>query len=668
MKSLSGLLRYLLSVSAFFFLGTTGAAALAAADSNESGEPGEASAKPLNYPADLRAFRARALKADGVFAPDIAFSVRICPKCGNPYVAGTFPRLSRQPFNDLAAVHQTIQETLKKPAPKMMYSARAGKRVPRACPYCGQPEQSSVPDKVLFCHLIPETNDDLQIEYAIKDRRLDRRTFWRVPKDGSAIEAQLPDESEESFKKAFGAYFSLRAVWNGIFAQNFDGDRIVYRNVAPGVYFIFRPEKVSDAQFREFADKQLKTDRDKGLFSHLDSPLKLDDKAQPGGNYLEWAGAYSGRLSKGAAECFVGISFPELRTAAGAAVASRNAVLNLAPEKPTLPGSGFIERGPLKIETRLAPLVKRAVIEGLSLNQACSLYLADGTYTLDSAQHIAQALQSNLAECQFEFADGRILIARDRQKQERKIDLLNLAGKLDPADPLLFTLYRERVLRWDAPNARFGPPPLEREVSPVGLPAFIERRIRPAEHYITHHAPTALFEPLKDSDGKRCDLCYTSECTSTVLYVDPGKPRFKDIPDINTARALYYQEGGTLPSYIDAQDTLTFPGRLPGLLECKTVLFAGTDVSSLAGEESRASQLAVFAELPDATGRISFYAFSTNCAAIAPRPLAPEEFTLLKSRAGDFVKENQLDPGLELNLHFDLPWTKPKGKVMRRKK
>src|SRR5215213_5565839 len=58
----------------------------------------------LRCPDDLRDFRSRALKVDGFFAPDIAFSVRTCPKCRQPYVFGTFPRLSRAPYDNLAAV------------------------------------------------------------------------------------------------------------------------------------------------------------------------------------------------------------------------------------------------------------------------------------------------------------------------------------------------------------------------------------------------------------------------------------------------------------------------------------------------------------------------------------------------------------------------------------
>src|SRR6185295_12775881 len=67
--------------------------------------------KPFEYPKDLREFRARALKVDGAFAPDIAFTIRTCPnpKCGHQYVLGVLPRLSRAPFDDLAAVHSLIE-------------------------------------------------------------------------------------------------------------------------------------------------------------------------------------------------------------------------------------------------------------------------------------------------------------------------------------------------------------------------------------------------------------------------------------------------------------------------------------------------------------------------------------------------------------------------------
>jgi len=285
-----------------------------------------------------------------------------------------------------------------------------------------------------------------------------------------------------------------------------------------------------------------------------------------------------------------------------------------------------------------------------------------------AAEQLANIIQALLPDCDFAFDDGHIMIAHDTYNKTRRIDLFLLTNKLDPDDEVLFRLYYDRVLRWDAKNKRFDSPPLDREVSPAGLPAYIERRIRPAEHLIKHNASGALFEPFFDSDGKRCDLCYTNECVSTVVFVDPKKPQFKDIPNADAARRLYFREGGTLPLYIEAQDVLRFPGGLPGLVECTTSILCGSDVSSLASEAERASALAKFAEVSDVTKHVHFYAFTTNCAALAPRKLLPDEYDLLKSRVTEFLKTSNTDPGIELNLYFDLPRSQPKGKVLRRKK
>jgi hypothetical protein len=273
-----------------------------------------------------------------------------------------------------------------------------------------------------------------------------------------------------------------------------------------------------------------------------------------------------------------------------------------------------------------------------------------------------------LPDCSFEFQEGRYMVARDADKQERKIELFQVSSKIDVSDPLLFAIYRENFLRWDAAKARFGPAPLPREVSPMGMPAFIERRIRPAEFQVQRNAPGALFEPMQDSNAKRYDLCYTSECPASLIYVDPTKERFKDIPNVNEARRFYYSEGGIWPTYIEVQDALKFPGRMVGLLECRVAILMGSEVASLASENERASALADFGEVPDDTGHVHFYAFTTNCAALAPRKLTDDEFALVKSRIADLTKESKGDAGLELNLYFDLPRAKPKGKVLRRRK
>src|SRR5579862_1309950 len=136
---------------------------------------GEDHPKPphvLDYPADLREFRRKALSEDGAFAPDIVFTVRTCPFCHKPYVFGTFPRLSHQPFDDLAGVHAAVEECIKRPPPATVYSKRTHAMVARACPYCGEREENATPDRALFCHNLLETGDDLQIEYDAKDGKL----------------------------------------------------------------------------------------------------------------------------------------------------------------------------------------------------------------------------------------------------------------------------------------------------------------------------------------------------------------------------------------------------------------------------------------------------------------------------------------------------------------
>ena len=44
----------------------------------------------------------------------------------------------------------------------------------------------------------------------------------------------------------------------------------------------------------------------------------------------------------------------------------------------------------------------------------------------------------------------------------------------------------------------------------------------------------------------------------------------------------------------------------------------------------------------------------------------PDELKLIRMRLKDIAAETINDPGFELNLHFDLPRTEPRGKVLRR--
>ena len=249
---------------------------------------------------------------------------------------------------------------------------------------------------------------------------------------------------------------------------------------------------------------------------------------------------------------------------------------------------------------------------------------------------------------------------------ERKIDVLNLADKLDPENPFLFDLFCEVMLAWDPARSVFGPKPNERDVAPTGLPAFIERRIRPVGHLAQRNLPDALFEPSADSDGNKYDLCYTSECSASVVYVDPTRERFKGMT-LEEARKIYDSLGCALPMAVDAQETMNFPG-VPNTraFPCSAAILCGVDLASLAADNGRATALANLAGYQGTEGRVHIYAFSTNVVALTPRKLMEDELKLVKSRMKDFVAESRVEPGLELGLHFDLSRTEPRGKVLRR--
>ena len=635
--------------------------------------------RPLDYPNDLRMFRKKALQHDGILAPDIGFAVRTCPNpnCGKPYVCGTYPRMKRQPLESLDNVRELLETALKKDPPKTMYSARVGHAILRSCPVCLQAENGGRAEKVFFCHVIPESGDDIQIEYEVHEQSVVPKTFWIVkrlpstdnnlPEYADPVLVNLKDLKEDTLKNAFGQHFSLRAVWNEIFAANMEGDKVVYQNVSPGLYFVFRPKNVSNDDFRKFADTQLKPDRENGLFTRLEPVLVKSDSTPLAGTYKEWAPAYEVQLSAGGAECFVGVSFPELRKAASEVMASRSLRLDIpAPSNKSEAGSGVLMLGELNLQVDLAPIAAQAALHGTSLHQACALYLTEPAFALEGAQHLSAAIRKRFPDCTFDIMAGHTLVLTDTLKQKRKVDVGALADKLDPENKYMFDLFCSVLLPWDDKKKAFGAEPIERQVSPVGLPALLERRIRPAGFLHTQDKPSALFEPREDAGGKRYDLCYTSECSQTVVYVDPSKPRFKDMT-LDEVQRLYELMAGALPTYIELQDSLSFPGNdQTPFYSCKVELLAGLDLSSLASDNKRATELANVAGMGDKEGRIHCYAFSSNSLVLSPRKLSADELKLAHSRMNDMLGSSGVEPGLELNLHLDLARGEARGIVLRR--
>ena len=95
-----------------------------------------------------------------------------------------------------------------------MYSARLGQQVARACPVCDAPEAGGLPDKALFCHVFPESGDDMQIEYEAKDGKLaSQKVLARAQGRRRPPRCNLPDESEDAIKAGLRpAFLAARGV------------------------------------------------------------------------------------------------------------------------------------------------------------------------------------------------------------------------------------------------------------------------------------------------------------------------------------------------------------------------------------------------------------------------------------------------------------------------
>jgi len=650
---------------------------------------GDATPPALPYPDDLRVFRRKALYADGAFAPDIAFTARTCPKCRKVYVFGNFPRLSRQPFATLAEVHQLVETAAARPSPSpTMFSPGQGKDVPRACPHCGEAEgRGARADKALFCHYIPETGDDLQIEYSFNsEHKIAGKTYWRLPFKGvpagplledtpdaraelswgPAAKIDLADEKEETFRKAFGVNFSLRGLWNEVLTEHWDKDKPYYREASSGLFFIFRPKAMDVPSFGEFTGKKLMPDKKEGVFDRLESPLQLEERPYSFDTPLDWLKADTKALSDGTSEIYVGVNYAALRRAAIAVMASRRMTLEFKkPEEGKPPLEGTVSYGPFKVDINLFPLCHEAAAAGVSLHQAVALFLTPPVYTLDGAERLRQRLSMVRPQCRAEVKDGRNLVLEDRLKRTRTIDLLRIADKFDFENEYIFGLYVSSVLAWNEEKQAFGDEFPAKEFSSIGYPAFVEKRIRPAGFLKQRGLDGALMENGVDTSGRKFDLCYTWECPATLTYIDTKKEQFKDFT-LDEAQKRFTAANGVLPVFYTAKDALFFPGDGRRAASSRVSIVVGLDMVSVAADPARAWGLALTVANFSTAESLHLYAPSTNGILLSPRPLSDDELKLAKSRLQAVLAQHRVDPGAELQLHFDLPQTPPRGKVFRR--
>jgi hypothetical protein len=643
----------------------------------------------LDYPENLRVFRRKALFTDGRFAPDIAFTLRTCPKCSKPYVFGNFPRLSRLPFASLAEVDAAVQAAAGKPAPSsLMFSPGQNRMVARACPNCGEPEPKGArADRALFCHVLPETGDDLEIEYTVRGEKILSRTYWRLPHTplpagpyadpspdalaalswGAAEEKKLADGSEDAFRKAFGVYFSLRGVWNEVMAGYWERSEPFYREVSPGLYFIFRPKNMDVPSFGEFTGKKLMPDKKDGAFDRLESPLTLiEGRRYEFGTPFDWLKADTKALTDGTAEMFVGVDYEHLRHAALTVAGSRRMDLVFDQEdgKPAL--TATLSNGEFTTKLNLFPLCHDVAVAGVSLEHACALMLTPPIYALDGAAKFYRKIVAARPGCRVTIKDGSTLELEDRLHQKRTVNALALADSFDFENEYLFGLYITAKLPWDEANQAFGPEKPASEFSALGLPAFVEKRLRPRDFLALRGQPGALYERRVDAGGKDYDVCYTWECPASLTYIDPTKEPFKAYT-LELARARYEPTAGVLPTYYVAKDSLFFPGdRRKRLSDCRATLVVGPDLVSVACDLSRAWALALSLAKMEEAEDLRLYAPSANGVILAPRALTDDELALARSRLKTILDENKVDPGTQLDLHFDLPQAPPRGKVLRR--
>src|SRR5207244_3491338 len=138
------------------------------------------------------------------------------------------------------------------------------------------------------------------------------------------------------------------------------------------------------------SDEVLKEDRNKGVFTRLESPLKLEGVPPGITTYKQWAAKYDpvlGAENGGGGECFVALSYPELHKAAEQVLGSRGIGLEIAgATRPSDAGVGILKRGDYRFQVDFAPLALETVIRGMSLHEGCAMLLTNPAYLLEIAE------------------------------------------------------------------------------------------------------------------------------------------------------------------------------------------------------------------------------------------------------------------------------------------
>jgi hypothetical protein len=623
--------------------------------------------KPMDYPTDVHKDRDVILKQHGPYALDAAYAVWRCAQCGKHAPAAVAPLYGRRPFMDMyEVVRTTARALLSEPLPGP--PGPKGERTLFRCPFCATPDFEALPRWILFTHVLPETGDDLRVEFAVNDKRITSETFFRV-RTGKPPEKLETPKTEIEFFNRFGVHFSLRAVWRECLLWHAKDKEPQYKQVAPGLWFVFRPLNAPEDALKKLVETKIAEDLKQRKFDLLLSPCRppTDQRFADAGTWRDWGRERIKELEAGDLECFTGVSVHEVRRITAELLKNAGLLCRWRPgDEATHPGHLTVSRGEFSTAVDLRPILARAVYGALSIHQAAILETAGPLEELGRAEDLSKALRFRFFRCTFAVENGKVLVVTDRNRHTIKADMLRHGLLASPSNREEFDAFCEMIFPWDEQKQNFITERDPRALCHCGLPAFVERRIRPPGFFADRKQPLALFEAQKDADGKPFDLCWTSECFEHSVYVDAVREPFQETT-IAELEKIHPRTRGILPYVVEAHELALPPADdkvqtppVPISLAC------GNDLASIAIDENAASEAARLLNVPRADGRLHVYAMTTHAAVFSPRALTATEleaaFKRLKTLAESFLS----DAGTPLNLHFDLPRVAPKGKVIVR--
>ncbi len=354
-----------------------------------------------------REIRQNAIAQLGPEASDMAVLVSACKRCG-------LPSSELHVINDLML--DATQGDVQTLVGRLLASA-VGRAHLSHCAHCLAGGEELVSVVGHFGRLLPESGQDLQLEFIFGDKRIVRVDHHRMSADGETVALAGPVD-ELAFHEAFGAPMSMRGLWNAFIARHATDYEFVTMAVQKGYLIGLRPyaDDVAEAvSFYDGFDQFMERQRGELPFDTVtflrdreedEIPIPLEE------SYHAWLEPWAVDIADAALDPFIVADSGSFVRVLDELASRRGVRVKRDSGDDTL--YARFEAGEVYLRLNIGPRYFRTLHTGQTFHRGVMTYFGKEILAIKAAGELAPVLRRALPGLRISVRDGKRLEIADR--------------------------------------------------------------------------------------------------------------------------------------------------------------------------------------------------------------------------------------------------------------